>query len=103
MAPETALCSVHGKMRNVDCLVQTGAGWVCSSDAQCRGTKTTICKFFAEGKCTKGDDCTFLHEEGEPAPAESSASSYGPAPTGKHREKGKDKGPYGKGAKGDSK
>merc|ERR1719375_2195263 len=28
-------------------------------------TKTQMCKFFEEGKCTRGRDCTFAHDESE--------------------------------------
>eukprot|EP00933_Yihiella_yeosuensis_P074593 TRINITY_DN8355_c0_g1_i5.p1 TRINITY_DN8355_c0_g1~~TRINITY_DN8355_c0_g1_i5.p1 ORF type:complete len:368 (+),score=77.73 TRINITY_DN8355_c0_g1_i5:76-1179(+) len=31
--------------------------------------KTKMCNFFLEGRCTKGDDCTFAHDESELAAA----------------------------------
>jgi Zinc finger domain len=39
-----------------------GGGTVPSSAKPHPKAKTVICKFWQEGKCKKGDDCTFIHE-----------------------------------------
>lgn len=63
------MCAVHGKLRSIECLVETGAGFVCSAQAQCsEGTASGApCKFWQQGKCTRGHECQFAHGDG-PAP-----------------------------------
>jgi len=67
-----ARCAVHGKLRSVDCLVETGAGLVCSSRTQCKdggGDRDQLCRFFARGECEKGDDCQYKHDEEDVPPS----------------------------------
>lgn len=65
--PEKAQCSLHGKMRTLDCMVDNGDGsYSCTEGFECKdGNKGVICRFFLEGRCTKGDACGFSHEEGQ--------------------------------------
>jgi len=30
--------------------------------ANANGAKTVLCRFFSAGKCTKGNECTFIHQ-----------------------------------------
>mmetsp|Transcript_74207 Transcript_74207/g.117456 ORF Transcript_74207/g.117456 Transcript_74207/m.117456 type:complete len:438 (-) Transcript_74207:158-1471(-) len=81
MTDRKARCVVHGKLRSIDCLVETGAGLVCSSRTQCKdggGDKDQPCRFFAIGKCDRGEDCLYRHDV-EDAPVASTGKLRSPA------------------------
>eukprot|EP00437_Effrenium_voratum_P026183 CAMPEP_0181408668 /NCGR_PEP_ID=MMETSP1110-20121109/6419_1 /TAXON_ID=174948 /ORGANISM="Symbiodinium sp., Strain CCMP421" /LENGTH=228 /DNA_ID=CAMNT_0023531145 /DNA_START=52 /DNA_END=738 /DNA_ORIENTATION=- len=68
----TFLCAVHGKMRSQNAVMEIGNGqYQCKPDSECKGgvggvrTKTAMCKFFLEGRCAKGESCTFAHSQEE--------------------------------------
>lgn len=64
-------CSVHNKTRSLRCLVDAGDGtWVCQPGMQCRdasaeGVKRSLCKFYLQGMCQRGEACGFAHDESE--------------------------------------
>eukprot|EP00927_Polykrikos_kofoidii_P020401 TRINITY_DN19667_c0_g1_i1.p1 TRINITY_DN19667_c0_g1~~TRINITY_DN19667_c0_g1_i1.p1 ORF type:complete len:673 (+),score=115.39 TRINITY_DN19667_c0_g1_i1:57-2021(+) len=74
-------CVAHQKKRSSDCLVLTGAGYVCAPGHECKigggcggcggcsssvseQKEPVVCKFWVQGNCNKGDDCAFAHPEG---------------------------------------
>eukprot|EP00401_Gymnodinium_catenatum_P042085 CAMPEP_0117511920 /NCGR_PEP_ID=MMETSP0784-20121206/28759_1 /TAXON_ID=39447 /ORGANISM="" /LENGTH=436 /DNA_ID=CAMNT_0005307613 /DNA_START=54 /DNA_END=1364 /DNA_ORIENTATION=+ len=66
------ICSVHGKLRSVDSLVADGwGGMCCAPSAQCKTggvtsvKKRTLCRFWQEGRCMQGTNCSFAHGEDE--------------------------------------
>jgi len=63
------ICSMHGKPRSMMCLADNGDGtYSCKPGFECKGSgagggiKRTLCKFWQQGICAKGDDCTFSHD-----------------------------------------
>ncbi|CAE7403311.1 unnamed protein product [Symbiodinium natans] len=78
---ETVVCSVHGKKRSRDAMMDDGVGgFTCQPGKECKvagNTKHVPCAFFQAGKCTKGENCNFSHDPN--AIAAASAASAGGA------------------------
>merc|ERR1719382_1261933 len=66
---ETEICFIHDKKRSSSALMLNEEGqMVCMPGRECKGLSepgTTPCRFFAQGTCTKGDACPFVHEVAE--------------------------------------
>ena len=52
-----------------------------SSSSRSTGTKSVLCRFYAEGRCTRGKDCSFSHKV-VAAPAESGDKRRSPGTPG---------------------
>lgn len=65
----TVLCSVHNKQRSANAVMDAGNGtYQCRPDSECKGgnkVKAAMCSFFLEGRCTKGESCSFAHSQEE--------------------------------------
>ncbi|CAE7486411.1 unnamed protein product [Symbiodinium sp. CCMP2456] len=62
---ETVVCSVHGKKRSRDAMIDGAGGFVCQPGKECKvtgNTKHVPCTFWQAGKCTKGENCNFSHD-----------------------------------------
>lgn len=85
-----SICSVHGKMRSADSLTDDwNGGLCCAPGKECKvsgSTKSTICKFWAEGRCNQGEYCAFAHGDesiaAAPAPYKGGLKGAGKGPKG---------------------